>query len=112
MNYRDVDRLDLILRLIDDLHRRLDGIKPDQFLADRDEIDLTAYRLSVIGEASGKLADEIKRRHPHIGWGLILGMRNIIVHDYEGVIAERLWSVFQYHIDLLAAVCRQELDEA
>ena len=110
MNYRDVDRLELILKLIGHLRRRRSPISRDRFLDDEDEIGLTAFRLSVIGEATFKLDDAIKGRHADIPWPSIYGMRNIIVHDYEGIVAQRLWRVFEEELDRLEQACRLELE--
>ena len=46
---RDRDRLETILRVIGHIERRLSGMDLRAFAADGDEIDLTAFRLSVIG---------------------------------------------------------------
>ena len=98
--------------MIGHLHRRLDKLSMPSFLASIDEIDLTAFRFAVIGEMSVKLAADLKARHPEIEWPAIYGMRNIIVHDYRAIEAERLWAAFTRQIDPLADVCRNELDAA
>jgi hypothetical protein len=38
------------------------------FSESRDEIDLTAFRLFVIGENANKLSEEIKARNPSLPW--------------------------------------------
>ena len=38
--------------------------------------------LQIIGEAARHLSDEFKETHSEIQWEQIIGMRNIIVHDY------------------------------
>lgn len=111
MNDRDVDRLDQILELIDHIDRRMDGMSREDFLADRDEVDLTAFRLAAIGEATRKLSDELKSRHPRIGWAAIYGMRNIIAHDYGAINPERVWQVLGDDLEALAIVCRQEISD-
>ncbi len=111
MTYRDEDRLDLILELISLLHRRLDGVSKEQFLSDRDEIDLTAYRLSVIGENCAKLAEDIRARHSHIDWSGMVAMRNVIAHDYLGIDAKLVWETLGEDLDELAVVCSKELRE-
>ncbi|MEP6869336.1 MAG: HepT-like ribonuclease domain-containing protein [Novosphingobium sp.] len=110
MNYRDEDRLELIVELIGHLNRRLDGMSRDRFLADEDEIDLTAYRLSIIGESCNKLSEEIRNRHIHIDWSAIYAMRNVIAHDYNGIDAKLVWKTLGEDLSTLAAVCRAELD--
>ena len=38
--------------------------------------------IQIIGEASWRLPDELKARHPEIPWRQIAGMRHVLVHDY------------------------------
>ena len=95
--------------MIGHLDRRLSRLTRVAFLADVDEIDLTAFRLSVIGETSSKLSEVLKLRNAHIDWPSIYGMRNVIVHDYDAVVPERLWAAYANDLNELAAVCRVEL---
>ena len=95
--------------MIGHLRRRLTPLSERSFLADIDEIDLTAFRLAAIGEVSSKLSEALKERHPHIHWPSIYAMRNLIVHDYEAIEPERLWAAFLNDIDALAAVCEAEI---
>ena len=81
-------------------------------MADRDEIDLAAFRLSAIGEASRKLSDPLKARYPQINWAGIYAMLNVIAHDYGRIDDERVGLVTQNHLDELATVCRMELKTA
>ena len=112
MSGQDFHRLELILRIVGHLHRRLDPLSLETFLTDVDEIDLTAFRLSVIGETTATLSDALKARNPSIHWPSIYGMRNVIVHDYGAIEPGRLWAVFTKDIELLAEVCRAELGGA
>ena len=109
MNYRDEGRLALILELINHIERRVTDISRAQFLEDQDEIDLTAYRLSVIGENCSKLVAEIRQRHEHIDWSAMIAMRNVIAHDYAGIDAKLVWAALGEDIAALAKVCRKEL---
>jgi uncharacterized protein with HEPN domain len=92
--------------LIDERLIEFDRVK---FLADRNEIDLTAFRLQVIGEAVRKISDGIKEPHPEIPWKSIVAMRNFIAHDYEGIAIERVWDVASNHLAALTEVCRTAL---
>ena len=109
MTERDLIQLDQIIELIDHIQRRLENMSEKHFLAERDEIDLTAFRVAAIGEASHKLSEDLKARHPHINWAGIYRMRNVIAHDYGSIDAERVWLVAQNQLEALAAVCRTEL---
>lgn len=98
-----------IIELAEHLARRLDGVSRDQFVADRDEVDLTAYRLAAIGEATQKLTATLRDRHPQIPWQAIYGMRNIIAHEYGAVVPIRVWNVIGDQLDALETACRTEL---
>ena len=107
---RDAARLELILELIEHIERRLEDMTLARFAQDRDEVDLTAYRLAAIGEATNRLSAELKQRHANIPWAAIYGMRNIIAHEYGAVIPERVWNVTGEPLEALANVCRRELN--
>lgn len=109
---RNLDRLELMLEMIDHLNRRLRDTTLMHLITDRDELDLSAYRLAVIGEAANKLTPELKARHAHIAWSAMYTMRNIIIHDYASVDASRIWQTFQHDLAPLADVCREELGRA
>ena len=106
----DSQRLALILELVSDIERRLDEMDFHAFSRDKDEIDLTAYRLSAIGETTKKLSSDIKDRHPHIPWRAMYGMRNVISHEYGTVIPRRVWDTARDELHALTAVCRAELE--
>jgi uncharacterized protein with HEPN domain len=107
---QDFAKLDLILRMVAHLDRRLSKLSRAAFLTDLDEIDLTAFRLSVIGETTAKLSDELKARYPHVDWPAIYGMRNVIVHDYDAVLPDRLWAAYVNALGELTDICRGELN--
>jgi len=43
------------------------------------------HHLRVIGEASNRLSDELTQRNQDIPWADIVGLRNILVHQYFGI---------------------------
>lgn len=107
---RDVQRLELILRLINSLERRLAGQPREALLADdRDELDLTAFRLLHIGENSGKLSVELKDRHPEIPWAAIYQLRNVVAHGYDQIDPAKIWGVIGPKLLQLKVVCKKEI---
>lgn len=52
-------------------------------------------RLQIIGEASRGLTVSFRAQHPEIPWTDIIGMRNILVHDYFGIDTEIVWAVVE-----------------
>jgi uncharacterized protein with HEPN domain len=106
---RDWFHLRQILRMIAMIDYRLNGMSKTAFTASRDEIDLTAFRLQVIGEAAKKVSAPLKKQHSNVEWSKIVAMRNFIAHDYEGIEIERVWIVATAHLKLLDQICRSEL---
>lgn len=109
MEENDRAHLEQIVELIDHIERRLGPLDRDTFVKDRDEVDLTAFRLAAIGEASRKLSSALKARHPAVAWSAMYAMRNIITHDYGAILPERVWEVPGESLALLRQVCSTEL---
>jgi uncharacterized protein with HEPN domain len=51
--------------------------------------------LEIISEASRRLPDELKARHPSIAWKNMAGAGNVYRHDYEDVTAKLVWETVQ-----------------
>ena len=43
------------------------------------------HNLLILGEAVSALSDSFKEQHSDIHWSKIIGMRNILVHNYFGI---------------------------
>jgi len=65
--------------------------------------------LEIISEASRRLPDDVKARHPTIGWKQMAGAGNIYRHDYEDVAAEFVWETVVRALPPLRAVIEIEL---
>ncbi len=51
----------------------------------------TLQKLTIIGEASSRLSDELKARHSDVEWRDIVAFRNIAVHSYFSVDWAIVW---------------------
>ena len=60
---------------------------------DQDELfqSWVIRNLQIIGEAARALPEEVRNNAPDIAWSKIIGMRNIVVHDYFGLDLDILW---------------------
>jgi uncharacterized protein with HEPN domain len=102
--------LERILEVIGLIEKSLEGVDQASFLATRDKVDLTAFRLFQIGELTNKLSQGPKQRHPEIAWTSIYGLRNLIAHHYDKTNPAALWTIATNSLSTLRAVCQQELD--
>ncbi len=53
------------------------------------------HHLQIVGEAARALPDSFTDQHPEIDWSEIIGMRNILVHNYFGVDVDVVWAVVE-----------------
>lgn len=52
-----------------------------------------AYHLQMIGEAATALSPDLKARYATIPWPQIIGLRNLLVHEYFRVDTQVLWDI-------------------
>lgn len=103
---RDEGLADVVLELIAHIRRRLSVLDLPEFQVDRDEIDLTAYRLATIGETTRKFSLGFKAKHPEIDWVEIYDLHNVVAHDYLGIEPELIWRPACLELDHLETACR------
>jgi len=85
------------------------GFDYGAFVADPRTVYAVTRCLEIISEASRRLPDELKARHPAIAWKEMAGAGNIYRHNYEDVAASYVWTTVCNHLPPLRAVVAQEL---
>ena len=85
------------------------GIEYVAFQNDTRTVFAVIRCLEIISEASRRLPDELKARHPSIPWKDIAGAGNVYRHDYEDVAAKLVWDTVQLALPELQAVVEQEI---
>lgn len=63
----------------------LSGVSRDAFLGDDLLRSAILHKLTVIGEAAGRLSAQLKAAHPQIPWRDVAAFRNVVVHAYFNV---------------------------
>jgi uncharacterized protein with HEPN domain len=67
--------------------------------------DAVIFNLEQIGETAKKLSDETKKKYPSILWPKIIGLRNMISHEYEGIRSNIIHDIAKSSIpELLASL--------
>lgn len=49
--------------------------------------------LEIIGEAAVKISEETKSKHPEIEWQQIIGLRNRLIHGYDSIDFDIMWTI-------------------
>jgi uncharacterized protein with HEPN domain len=68
--------------------------------------------LEIISEASRRLPDNLKARHPAIPWRQMAGAGNVYRHDYEDVSQHDVWIAVTRDLPPLLAAVEQELEDS
>jgi uncharacterized protein with HEPN domain len=85
------------------------GIEQDAFRIDLRTVYAVTRCLEIISEASRRLPQSMKARHPSIAWKDMAGAGNIYRHDYEDVAAQHVWNTVQIDLPPLRAAVEEEL---
>ncbi|MCK1719056.1 HepT-like ribonuclease domain-containing protein [Bradyrhizobium sp. 141] len=107
------DRTDGILR---DILHHIDlaiefaaGLDRDAFAADLRTVYAVTRCLEIISEASRRLSDDVKSRHPAIAWRQMAAAGNVYRHNYEDVAAHFVWETVQQALPPLREVLEEEV---
>lgn len=85
------------------------GVSLEAFQTDIRKRWLVERALEIISEASRRLPEDLKARHPGIPWPKVAGIGNVLRHDYERVAADIIWRLVQDDLSALEAACLAEL---
>jgi|SRR5262245_2001471 uncharacterized protein with HEPN domain len=66
--------------------------------------------LEIISEASRRLSDGLKARHPQTPWREMAAAGNFYRHNYEDVLPRRVWKTVHEDLPPLRVVIEQELN--
>lgn len=90
---RDEIIVDKMLRYAAKVREYCKDVSYDEFCESDMLIEACVFNLSQIGELTAKLGENFKQQNPQIAWAQIYGLRNRIVHDYEGVNLRLIWEI-------------------
>lgn len=90
---QDKDLLKDIVNSIEKIESYCGELNYSEFLKDSKTQDAIIRNIEIIGEAVGRLSNELKDSRPEIPWNNIKGTRNRLIHDYSGVNIDILWNI-------------------
>ncbi|MBF0381097.1 MAG: DUF86 domain-containing protein [Magnetococcales bacterium] len=65
------------------------------FLSDPKTQDAVYRNLEILGEAAKRVPEEIRTMEPLIQWRRISGLRDVLIHQYDGVNPLEVWKIIK-----------------
>ena len=90
-----------LLKMIEYINKSIkytEGYTFEEFCTDEKTIDATIFAISQIGELVKNISKETIQKYQEIEWNMIKGLRNRIVHDYEGISLKSIWFILNNDI--------------
>lgn len=67
------------------------GMSLEAFAADEQSLYATVRALEIVGEATKRLPERIRRLQPSVPWRELAGIRDVVIHQYDRVDLEQVW---------------------
>jgi uncharacterized protein with HEPN domain len=84
--------LDILLKA-EDAASYVRGIAYESFAEDVMKRDAVLHCRTIIGEAAGRISERVAADLPSLPWRKMKNLRNLIVHQYEGVNLPIIWNI-------------------
>ena len=85
----------------------LDMNSPDDLQNDRRTFLAVIHSIQIVGEAARQMPKNFREKHSEIPWREIVGLRNVIAHEYFGLDSEIIWDVIRTQIPIFAEQMRR-----
>jgi uncharacterized protein with HEPN domain len=86
----------------------LENKTEQEFYDDTQTQDAVIRRFEVIGEAARRISDKGQSAYPGLPWMEMIGMRNIMIHEYDNIDLHIVWNTIKNSIpgliDAIAAI--------
>ena len=104
-------RLRDILDNISRIRSYIQGVAPQELVADPKTQDAVERCLERICEAARKLGDTLDIKYPEAEFPKLRQLGSVLRHDYDDIDTDMLWRSVTQRLDSLERACRSELAE-
>jgi len=79
----------------------------EAFYKDIQRQDSVIRRLEIIGEAARRISEQTRVAFPELPWNEMIGLRNILIHEYDDVDLSIVWSTVRNELPNLVAALQK-----
>jgi uncharacterized protein with HEPN domain len=91
-------RLHHIVDAINEIENYVQDVDFDHFVKNSMMFNASLRQLEIIGEASNRLSEQILNDNSSIPWARIIGLRNLVIHEYFGIDDLTIWDVIKINL--------------
>lgn len=82
----------------------------EEFFLDSQCHDAVIRRIEIIGEAARRISDETRSAYTELPWSDMIGMRNLMIHEYDDIDIAIVWETVKNDLPLLIDSLEKILD--
>jgi uncharacterized protein with HEPN domain len=97
----DEARIMHITECIEEIKKSLEGYDFEKFSNNHVLRIAVVKWLEIIGEAANHITEQTKNKNPQIEWLKMIGLRNIVVHEYFRIDYRIIWDAATFFLDEL-----------
>ena len=91
-----------IVESIENIESFSKGITKDKFEKNKLRQSAVIRQLEIIGEAASNIESDYRANNAEIPWRTIIGLRNVLIHDYMDVDLDVVWQIITQDLPVLA----------
>ncbi len=106
--------IDYLLDILDNVskaERFVAGTTFDEFKTNDEKVYAVVHALQTIGEAARHLPNGLRQHYREVDWDDVVGMRDIVIHEYFGVDLEIIWLTVHKDLQPLRTIVGRMLDD-